>query len=193
MNFRYNGENFYLDVIDSTDTGFRIFYDQDDAYYCGVANIANNYRTVGVSFELAGLVDNEPSTKAILLDSIMHFFGINLVGIGEKSYLKSMTRNLQLEIYPNPFRNRTIIRYTIQDTRYMIQDTRYMIQDINLNIYDISGRLVKSFSLTTDYCALGTISWDGTDDSGRRLSSGVYFVHLEADGYKEVEKVILLK
>ena len=112
-------------------------------------------------------------------------------GIGENS--NSTSKINLLEVCPNPFRNRTIIRYTIQDTRYMIQDTRYMIQDINLNIYDISGRLVKSFSLTTDYCALGTISWDGTDDSGRRLSSGVYFVHLEADGYKEVEKVILLK
>jgi hypothetical protein len=117
MNFRYNGENFYLDVIDSTDTGFRIFHDQDDDYYCGVANIINNYRTVEVSLKLAGLVDNEPSTKAILLDSITHFFGINLVGIGEKSHLKSMTRNLQLEIYPNPFRNRLDIRYEISEAR----------------------------------------------------------------------------
>ena len=108
------------------------------------------------------------------------------VGINEGEISKSEVQNPNLVIYPNPFRNRTIIRYTIQDTGYKIQD-------ISLKIYDISGRLVKSFSLTTDYCALGTISWDGTDDSGRRLSSGVYFVHLEADGYKEVEKVILLK
>ncbi|MGB9722089.1 MAG: hypothetical protein ACPL28_11510, partial [bacterium] len=122
MLFRYNGENFYLDVIDSTNTGFRIFYDQDDYYYCGVANIADNYRTVGVSFELSGLVDNEPSTKAVLLDSIMHFFGINLVGIKDKSNSQFTFQNPQLEIYPNPFRNHLTIRWQIGDRRKQIKD-----------------------------------------------------------------------
>jgi len=37
------------------------------------------------------------------------------------------------------------------------------------------------------------ISWDGTDDSGRRLSPGVYFVRLEADEFKKTEKAILLR
>jgi len=171
MNFRYNGENFYLDVIDSTDTGFRIYYDQDDAYYCGVANITNNYRTVGVSFELAGLVDNEPSTKTILLDSIMHFFGINLVGIGEKSHLKSITRNLQLEIYPNPFRNRLNIRYKISKPRYETMNEHISgisaLISVGLKIYDVTGRVVKSFSLTTVY-------WVLLDGMGRMIQ-GVDF------------------
>jgi flagellar hook assembly protein FlgD len=37
------------------------------------------------------------------------------------------------------------------------------------------------------------ISWDGTDDSGRKLPSGVYFVRLESDDFKKTEKAILLR
>jgi flagellar hook assembly protein FlgD len=37
------------------------------------------------------------------------------------------------------------------------------------------------------------IFWDGKDDSGRRLPSGVYFVRLEAGDFKQVEKAVLLR
>ncbi len=201
MNFRYNGENFYLDVIDSTDTGFRIFYDQDDDYYCGIANITNNYRTVGVSFELAGLVDNEISTKSILLDSIMHFFGINLVDVEEKLHLKNMTQNLQLEIYPDPFTNHLVIKFQIPEKR--VVSSQYPVASnngvtssqqsvVSLKIYDASGRMVRQWDYQTIRLS-DQILWDGTDDLGRKLPSGIYFVRLETGELKKTEKVILLK
>ena len=109
---------------------------------------------------------------------------------------------------PNPFRDKVIIRYIIQnaefmiqdaryrihDTGYMIRDTRCTIPDINLKIYDVSGRIVKSFNLES--CIVNQVSaviWDGTDDSGRKLPSGVYFIHLETEEFKKTEKVILLR
>jgi len=54
--------------------------------------------------------------------------------------------------------------------------------------------MVKSFNLES--CIVNQVSaviWDGTDDLGRKLPSGVYFVRLEADGFKKTEKAILLK
>lgn len=77
MNFAYGGENSYVDHIDPIGTGFLIFHDGDNAYNCGVANNPGVYRTVGTSFELGLLYDGAvPSTRAVLLDSIMMFFGI---------------------------------------------------------------------------------------------------------------------
>ncbi|MEO0189873.1 MAG: T9SS type A sorting domain-containing protein [candidate division WOR-3 bacterium] len=187
MEFRYNGENFYLDVIDSTETGFRIFHDRDDDYYCGVANITNNYKSVGVSFELSGLVDNDSSTKADLLDSIMHFFGINLVGIEDLKNSQSAIRNPKLEVYPNPFKKRLDIRYTIHDTGLRNQS-------VSLSIYDVSGRVVKSFNLES--CIMNhesSIIWFGDDDEGRKLPAGVYFVKFDGSGFNKVEKVVLLR
>ncbi len=89
---------------------------------------------------------------------------------------------------PNPFRNKVIIRYTIQDTRYRIGENRVA----NIKIFDISGRLVKQFNNLTIQ-PFNQVIWDGTDDSGRKLPSGVYFIRLETDGFKKNEKVILLR
>jgi hypothetical protein len=104
------------------------------------------------------------------------------IGIAEAENSKSEIRNPKLEVYPNPFRNVTGIKFQIPNQKV-----------VSIKIYDISGRVVKSFSLTTDYCVLGTIVWDGTDDLGRRLPSGVYFVRLATDAFKQIEKAILLR
>jgi len=77
MNFTYGGENNSIDNINATGSGFLIFHDGDNAYNCGVANDSLTYRTVGTSFELGLLNDSTPpSTRAVLLTSIMEFFGI---------------------------------------------------------------------------------------------------------------------
>jgi len=79
MDFGYEGENNYIDHIDPTGTGFLVFEDGNNAYNCGVANDPGTYRTVGTSFELGLLTDGTaPSTRAVLLDSIMQFFGIGI-------------------------------------------------------------------------------------------------------------------
>jgi len=108
------------------------------------------------------------------------------VGISEEEGQK-ISEGFALSVDPNPFKERLIIRYTIHDTRYTIPDA-------GLKIYDATGRVVRSFNLES--CIMyheSVISWDGTDDSGRRLSPGVYFVRLEADEFKKTEKAILLR
>ena len=118
-------------------------------------------------------------------------FYIRPVGMIEQ---KGEARVITFSVSPNPFKKNLIIRYTIQDTGEMIQDTRYKIQDIRLKIYDVTGRIVKSFNLES--CIMNhesAILWFGEDDSGRRLSSGVYFVRLEDGDFKKTEKVILLR
>lgn len=78
MSFPYGGENNWMDHIQQQASGsFNIFRNLSPFYYCGVAYDNGTRRTVGTSFELGGLNDGPPpSTKAALLDSIMHFFGI---------------------------------------------------------------------------------------------------------------------
>ena len=62
---------------------------------------------------------------------------------------------------------------------------------ITLNIYDVSGRLVKSFSLSTAYSLLPTgVTWDGKDNGDKQVNAGIYF--LKVEGFKPV-KVVKLK
>lgn len=182
MNFIYSGENFYMDRIEATSTGFVIFQDDDDNYNCGVANNPGTYKTVGVSFELGGLDDGSGfSTKAVLLDSIMHFFGVFPTGVEEIT--KSDVMLPKLALHPNPFRDIVEISYAIGRES----------GGGALEIYDAAGRLVRSFRLAPDALRSTQISWDGTDNQNRKLSCGVYFIRLEIKDYRETEKVILLR
>ena len=95
-------------------------------------------------------------------------------------------RVLSFTAYPNPFSNR------IEFNFYLADDNRK--GDVNFSIYDVGGRLVKSFSLGNKHSSSITISWDGRDNSGKKLSSGVYFGVLKAGDNKfSKRKMIMIR
>jgi hypothetical protein len=185
MNFNYGGENSWMDHINPTGSGFLVFHDGNNNYNCGVANDAGTYRTVGTSFELGMLVDAAvPSTREVLLDSIMHFFGIN-AGTGVEEYTKVSGVPLYTELaalYPNPGLRVMSVRYQLA------RDSR-----VSVLMYDAAGRLVRSLADGHQQPGYYTVTWDGRDDLGRRVPAGVYFVHFNTDDYQEVKKTVLLK
>jgi len=183
MNFNYAGENSFIDHISPTGTGFLIFRDGDQMYDCGVANDANaGYKTVGLSFELGGLIDaSGPSTREALLDSIMHFFGIT-TGIDELTKLDA--RALTMQVAPNPFSNLIKISFSIG----------HSAESIELKIYDATGRLIKSLDpVPSTENHASSVFWNGTDGRGRRLPAGVYFVTLNTETQSETQKIILVE
>ncbi len=107
---------------------------------------------------------------------------------------QSAIQNIHLTISPNPFRNHLTIKFEIRNSKFET-NPKSEILNTKLQIYDATGRLVKSFNhLTIQPSNHPTqIVWNGTDDLGRRLPAGVYFVRLENEGFKQVEKVILLR
>jgi hypothetical protein len=102
------------------------------------------------------------------------------VGISEEEGQKT-SEGFALSVNPNPFRNHLVIKFQIPEQGVA-----------SVKIYGTSGRLVKLFNHLTNF-SFNHVVWDGTDDSGRKLPSGVYFVRLETDGFKKNEKVILLR
>uniref|UniRef100_A0A7V0Z523 T9SS type A sorting domain-containing protein n=1 Tax=candidate division WOR-3 bacterium TaxID=2052148 RepID=A0A7V0Z523_UNCW3 len=116
---------------------------------------------------------------------------------GEESKFEILSLQELLNIYPNPFRNKLDIRYEISETRYETMNEHISgISNpisVGLKIYDVTGRMVRDFSRLTVNGERPTILWDGTDDSGRKISPGVYFVHLEAGDLTKIEKVVLIR
>jgi hypothetical protein len=181
MSFRYTGETSSLDRIDTLSGGVLIFKNRTNNYVYGVAA---GHRTIGVSFEFSGLVDSvPPSTKSILADSIMQYFGITPSGgISEAELQTVLTGRLGFEIYPNPARNQ--VRFSVE----------HRDKSIELKIYDVSGRLIKSFSFPYAFSPMPfALCWDGTDQSGRTVAGGIYFICLKSGGSIINKKVILLK
>ncbi|MDP8211411.1 MAG: choice-of-anchor Q domain-containing protein [Candidatus Stygibacter australis] len=80
--------------------------------------------------------------------------------------------------YPNPFNPTTTIAFEIHG------------EDAQLGIYNIKGMKVKHFSLTSRQTS---ITWDGTNDNGQTVSSGVYFYMLRSGGFEQKNKMLLLK
>jgi hypothetical protein len=83
---------------------------------------------------------------------------------------------------PNPFGNRTTIRFTVPE------GTRPVIR-----VYDVSGRLVKTLPAATIGAAGGRAVWDGTDRTGTPVTSGIYFYRLTIDDRVETRKMLLVR
>jgi hypothetical protein len=84
---------------------------------------------------------------------------------------------------PNPFNPNTSIRY----------DVPVGGGAVALRIYDASGRLVRTLVDGQQPAGQKQITWNGTDDRGRGVVSGVYFYCLQAPGYKKTLKMILIQ
>ncbi len=64
---------------------------------------------------------------------------------------------------------------------------------VRLTMHDVSGRRIAT--LVNDELAAGEhhATWDGCDENGRFVASGVYFVVLDVDGHRSSDKVTLLR
>ena len=97
------------------------------------------------------------------------------------------TETVLLSNYPNPFNPETWIPY------HLAKDT-----EVALAIYDTNGQLVRQFGL--GHQAAGryqdrsrAIYWNGKNEFGEQVASGVYFYHLSAEAYSATRKMIMIK
>jgi len=85
---------------------------------------------------------------------------------------------------PNPFNPETTIQYVIP------QDKGGLVR---LDVYDSHGGLVRA--LVNGYCGPGvhSVVWDGVDNTGRKVSSGIYICKLRAGEFTQARKMMLLR
>jgi len=66
--------------------------------------------------------------------------------------------------------------------------------EVRLAVFDVSGRRVATLQEGRQEAGRHAVTWNGTDDAGRGVSSGIYFARLEtADGVVDTNKLTLLK
>lgn len=85
--------------------------------------------------------------------------------------------------YPNPFNPSTKIQFSMPQT-----------EKVKLEVYDIQGNLVKSL---VDYELYQPgnyeVTWDGSDNKGSRVASGIYFAKMQAGKFAQTKKMNLVK
>ena len=84
--------------------------------------------------------------------------------------------------YPNPFNRNTSIKYSQKNN-----------DSVNIYITDIKGYLVKNLHEVKQSKRGGIVSWDGTNNLGLKMVSGMYFYTLKTKNYITTKKMLLLK
>jgi hypothetical protein len=160
---------------------------------CGIRYLGEDYKVVFFGFPLYFMKEDEATLVAHKVLSDLE------VGIEETTPIPKVSALNQN--YPNPFREKTVISYQITDQRHKTTDNRQkegsvvcgLRSSVSLKIYDISGRLVKTLIDECQSPGRYTVRWDGRDDSGNRLSAGIYFVKFNSDGFTSTRKIVILR
>nr|MDK2851063.1 serine protease [Candidatus Cloacimonadota bacterium] len=84
--------------------------------------------------------------------------------------------------YPNPFNPQTTLSFNLKEAG-----------EVSLDIYNQRGQKVRSLVNSKMDAGEHKIVWNGTDDNGRNVSSGLYFYRLKSGKYSSTRKMIMMK
>lgn len=84
--------------------------------------------------------------------------------------------------YPNPFNPSTTINFSIEQN-----------QQVELAIYNLKGQKVKQLVCDQVLAGQHSVIWNGKNNNGKSVSSGIYFYKLKTDNFEKTKKMILMK
>ncbi len=177
---------------DKTDDDLQVFLDAFQIGYTVLVDVAptyNIYRQTGATspFPLDYVIDRagrvayfsteyDPEAMTTIIDESL----LDLSAVGD---LPALGGRLGLEVQPNPFNPRTQIHFRLPRAGR-----------VDLDIHDIRGRIVRRLVAGRPFeQGPGVVIWDGTDDRGRELPSGLYLARIRSQGLSDIQKLTLLR
>jgi hypothetical protein len=147
-----------------------------------LSNVNGNAHVLMTGFSLNYVRDDEldgiSDRAKFLRDSIFWMGNILPQVVPAGPALKnSLSQN-----YPNPFNPQTSIAFSIKDRGA-----------VSLKVYNVNGELVRTLANESRTAGAYTLTWDGHNDSGQPVSSGVYFYKLVTNNFSQTKKMVLLK
>ena len=120
-------------------------------------------------------------------------------GIEEWRDNPAVIRDFRLyQNYPNPFNSSTTLNYTLPQVigdRFKVKgghNTSHLIP-VTLKIYNILGQEVRTLVDKKQYPGHYEVRWNGKDEQGKELTSGVYLYQLDVGGYRVTKKLVFLR
>jgi fibronectin type 3 domain-containing protein len=179
VNIRRIGSQSLTDFV-MVDTYFSQVLFRPSNYFAWTAGFRSHPQGHGQFAYLAGRAyrwnyDDLRANCMAVLDS-MGAVGIedNVISLPDKYEL--------YQNYPNPFNPTTTIRFGLPRK-----------SDVRLVIYDILGREIRRLVDRRVEAGYGEIIWDGKNERGSDVGSGVYFYRLQAEGVSISRKMVMLK
>jgi hypothetical protein len=164
-----------------------IFGNEGGDQLCGV-DIGSNFSRDPLFCDMATGNYSLDQDSPCLIGADPYYFAIGANGLGDCSVapvddsVHAVSGTLG-QNHPNPFNPITTIPFSL------LEPDRPVIR-----IFDIAGRQVKALLQGVQYDAgPGQVPWNGRDDSGIVLPSGVYFYRLDVQNFSETRRMILMK
>ena len=148
-----------------------------------LSNVNGLATVIMTGFSMAYVRDDEldgiSDRAKFLRDSIVYMGNPlgQVVGAGDSPKVNSLSQN-----YPNPFNPQTSIAFSIKDRGA-----------VSLKVYNVNGELVRTLVNESRTAGTYTEKWDGRNDAGSTVSSGVYFYKLVTNNFSQTKKMVLLK
>jgi hypothetical protein len=159
---------------------------QNNVFYHVVVTIPRSTYTFSTNAKLRFLCDASANDDDVYIDEI-EFRGSTSGALARSnnalSAVESLPETFELkQNYPNPFNPATTIAFSLP------QESK-----VSIKIYDISGSLVRT--LVNDNRPAGeyNVAWNGLNDNGTLVSSGVYIYRLEAGNFTQTRRMVMLK
>ena len=152
--------------------------------HMNVIVMPESFLQLSVSFIPTGSGTFE-KTLTLNTDATTPTITINLSGIGE---VVSNDDNVLQTItalkgnFPNPFNPTTEIAYSLKETG-----------KVKIEIYNLKGQLVKTLVNDTMPQGEHRITWNGKDQRGNGVASGIYMYRMETPSYTKTKKMMLMK
>ncbi len=112
-------------------------------------------------------------------------YGVEFTGMQQGAQARLPRRLTLLANYPNPFNMQTVIRFAVPQ---QLQGRKAV-----LTIYNVLGRKVRTFALGRMSSGLHRLIWNGKNQAGHTVSSGIYFYRLQVGQQSRMRRMILLK
>lgn len=134
------------------------------------------------AFENVSTTEADPNNQKTLAERIMDWFVPPFTGVGDdplnERHVLALGQN-----HPNPFNPVTTVSFTVPTGA----------DRVSLRVYNAAGRLVRTLVDGEMSPGPKSIVWDGRDNYGEGVSSGVYFCRLDSAGASATKKMTLLK
>jgi hypothetical protein len=165
-----------------TDVAYRYDSDEPAAPYHlqpnGVARIGAGYRTIYWGFPLYHLQNADAHAALVAALAFLEDPGASdapTIAAGGRWSLSASR--------PNPFSRETEVHFVVPGTS----------ADVELAVYDLAGRRVRNLASGRIPGGLHARTWDGRNEDGRPVATGVYFYRLKAAETSLTRKVVLLR
>ena len=136
--------------------------------------------TIPVHYASVTFIEKSDTTKkfSAITDSAGNYKLSVVTGVSSQPAVVPQSIELA-QNYPNPFSSTTAISYQLNKQN-----------DVQVAVYDILGREVKTFKVGLQTPGTHAVHWDGKDNFGTRIASGVYFYRLQTAHETSVKKMV---